>query len=650
MLTTIRERATGWIAWAIVILITIPFALWGVNSYFEGYSNVSVAAVEGDEIDYYDYQNLLHQERNRLRQLYGSNISAELLSAEILGRQVVNQMVDQVLLSQDARSRKYHVSDQQLADAIQRAPDFQTGDGIFSRELYERILQYSGFSPSQFEEQQRINASVQQIQTGFVESSLIIDKAVDQILALQLQTRLGEYAVLKPAEFVSQIRVSEEEIVAEYEENLSQYMDPEKVRVEFVELSISDFASQFEPNEETLREIFNSEIEQFMREEQRSVSHILLETGEDDYAEALTLADELVGRLNHGENFNDLAAAYSTDVGSASAGGSIGWISRGATVPEFEAVAFALEEGEISDPVKSSFGIHIIRVDEIQGQTQMEFEEVKDELIERATQEQAETEFFQIAEDVRNIAYEQPDTLDPVADALDVVVQTTDWFSRNVGTGIAANSIVRDAAFSDAVLLDGYNSDLVNAGDGVRVFIRKLDHKESSQLSLDEVRSEIHEKLLIAKSIDAAKVAGQELVQKLQDGRDWNEILESENLAASEIPSRAESVDYSVSEILRLVYESQVTNAQNSEYGGGQTQSGDYVIYNISEVVEGDPQAAAEEHRAQIEAAFRQRFGVDLYRNYIDRLRSEADVYINEEMISATEEDILDLLGVDNSY
>ena len=650
MLTTIRERATGWIAWAIVILITIPFALWGVNSYFEGYSSISVAAVEGDEIDYYDYQNLLHQERNRLRQLYGSNISAELLSAEILGRQVVNRMVDRVLLSQDARSRRYHVSDQQLADAIRQAPDFQTDDGIFSRELYERLLQYSGFSPSQFEEQQRINASVQQIQTGFVESSLIIDKAVDEVLALQLQTRLGEYAIIEPAEFVSQIRVSEEEIAAEYEDNLSQYMDPEKVRVEFVELSISDFASEFEPNEDTLREIFNSEIEQFMRQEQRSVSHILLETGEDDYAEALALADELIERLKDGENFKDLAAEYSTDVGSASAGGSIGWISRGATVPEFEAVAFEMEEGEISDPVKSSFGVHIIQVDEIQSQTQMEFEEVKDELIERATLEQAETEFFQIAEDVRNIAYEQPDTLDPVADVLGVDVQTTDWFSRNLGTGIAANSMVRDAAFSDAVLLDGYNSDLVNAGNGVRVFVRKLDHKERSQLSLDEVRSEIHEKLLIAKSNDAVKIAGQELVQKLRDGRDWNEILESENIAAIEIPSRAESVDYSVSEILSLVYDSQVTNAQKSEYGGGQTQNGNYVIYNISEIVEGDPQAATEEHRAQIEAAFRQRFGVDLYRNYIDRLRSEADVFINEDMISATQEDILDLLGQDSNY
>ncbi len=633
MLTSIREKATGWIAWAIVILITIPFALWGVNSYFTGGMNVNVAEFDGEEIDYETYQRALYSERERVRQIYGSNASAELLSGEILGRQVVNRLVNDTLLVRAAHEQGYRISDEQLAQAIRVAPGFQTEDG-FSRELYERVLRFSGFSPTEFEAVQRNNAATQQLQTGFIESSLPIEAMVEDALELLHQRRVGEYVIVEAAAYLADIQVTDAQIMAEYESNENLYIDDEAVKVEYLELSIDDFASNYTPTEQTLREIYDSQAQQYREEERRSVSHILLEGEAEDNTTAIEEAQSLVARLRGGEDFAGLAAEYSADVGSASQGGSLGWINRGATVPAFESVAFSLAENEISDPVESEFGVHIIRVDQIQAERFKSFEEVRAALTQQAIQTQAESEMFELAEEVRNIAFEQPDSLDPAGDLLGQSVQVSDWFSRAGGTGIAASVSVRQAAFDEAVLHDGFNSDVVSLDDGRHVVLRKLDYRPAAPLSLDLVKDEITEKLLAAKGAEQAQQFGESLIEQLNNGADWNETINNHGLTPASISVRTgDDGDRESAEVAAYVYAWEKPANGGIVYGSGPISNGRYAVFSISGVVAGDLATATDQERDELRNIMQLRYGLGLFESYLVQLRSDVEVSVNEELL-----------------
>ena len=634
MLTSIRERATGWIAWAIVILITIPFALWGVNSYFSGGTNVNVAEIDGEEIDYQTYQRALYNERERVRQQYGQNISADFLSGNILGRQVVNRLANEILLYRYANDQGFRISDEQLVEAILSSPGFQTEDGKFNRDQYERVLQFSGYSPSQFEEIQRNSAAVQQIQTGFIESVLPMDDAVDDILKVLKQKRIGEYSVIEPSRFLSESEVSEEEIQASYDRDKDRYKEEGRVKVQYIELLLLDFAKNLTPDEETLRDQYNADTERYLQAEQRSVSHILLKTEGDEDAGANELASQLVERLRAGEDFGALAAEYSADVGSAENEGSIGWIGRGATVPEFEVVAFSLKAGETSEPVKTNFGIHIIQVNEIESEKIKDFEEVRDELVEQVKRNRAELEMFEISEELRNIAYEQPDSLDPAADALGLNLEVSEWFTRTEGTGIAENPTVRAAAFSDEVLQQEFNSDVIQIDDGHLVVLRKNEFLAAKQLELAEVKAEVTEKLLALKSTAKAQGFAEELIKELKDGGDWNQVLSENGLSVTDIPSSDnESTDPLSFAIAKIVYSTEKPSPEKVVYGGSPVGDDQYLIFRLTDVVSGDTASASEDERQGIENAVRQRFGVGLFETYVTQLRDGIEIDINDELL-----------------
>ncbi len=636
MLTRIRERATGWIAWAIVILITIPFALWGVNSYFTGGINVNVAEFDGEVIDYESYQRALYSERDRMRQAFGSSATAELLSGDVLGRQVANRLVNDVLLQRDAHERGYRISDAALAEAILNEPSFQNEQG-FSRDLYERILQFSGYSPTEFESVQRSNAATQQVQTGFIESILQIDSSVDDLVQILNQRRLGEYAIVEPAGFLAEVRVTEEDIRAEYEENQSLYVDDERIKVEYIELSRSDFAVNFTPTDETLRQIYDAEAQQYREEERVRVRHIMLKSEGGDNFAALEEARDLIARIRRGEDFASLAAEHSDDFGSVEQGGSLGWINRGVTGPAFEAAAFALGEGEISDPVETVEGVHIIQVEEFQGEQIKSFEDVRDELTEQAISNQAEIEMFEIAEEMRNVAFEQPDSLEPARDLLGLRIQYSDWFGRNEGTGIASNSRVRRAAFSETVLEEGFNSDVISLDDGRQILLRKRDYRPPETLSLALVEAEITEKLLSEKSAAMARGHAEFLLDRLSDGADWTETLYEQGLEAYEIPVRTGNAnDIDSAQVAAYVYAWEKPGPSGAAYGGGPISDGRFAMFRITGIAEGGEESVTMQELDNLRSIYLLRYGAGLFESYVAQLRQGIDVSFNEELLTSS--------------
>ncbi len=638
MLTSIRERATGWIAWAIVILITIPFALWGVNSYFTGLTEIDVAQVDGIEIDYQEYQRALYAERDRVRGQFGSNASPELLSGEVLGRRVVERMVNDVLLSRDAEDNGYRVSDQQLASFIRAERAFQTDDQ-FDQTRYERVLQISGYSPAQFEGVQRASAAVQQIYNGFALSSLSIDQTVDDYMALSLQERLGQYAVIDSETLLSEIEVDQAAVQAIYDSNPDAYREPARMQIEFLELKVDDFAVDYEPSQEELERIYDSRTEDFLNMEQRSISHILIELSEDAQdadSDAQSLAQKLADRARAGNDFAALAREYSKDSGSAQAGGSLGFINRGVTVPEFEAVAFSLPVGEISDPVRSQFGYHVIRVDEIRAERIKTFEEAREELTKIATRQAAEAEMFDVVEEIRNITYEQPETLDPLRESLGFALEVSDWFSLGRGEGIASHQAVRQSAFSDQVRNDGFNSDVIELDIDHFVVLRMRDYHEAEQLPLEEVEAEIREEILVDKSSERATEIGNRLIEQLKasEQNGWNEIIADYGLESTDLSVEGDDAEnLRLPEILFNVYSAPKPTDNSVSYGGAPLSDGAFFVYRITAVVEGDVAQTDSAQREQVNVLLQQRFGDALFSGHLDSLRTSADIQIHEDVL-----------------
>ncbi len=644
MLTSIRERATGWIAWAIVILITIPFALWGVNSYFTGLTEVEVAEVDGAEIDYLDYQRALYAERDRVRSQLGTNASPELLSGSVLGRQVVERMINDLLLSRNAEDSGYRISDGQLARFIRAESTFQS-EGQFDQALYERVLQFSGYSPSQFEGIQRVSAAVQQIHNGLSLSSLDLSSAVEQTLSLALHIRHGDYAIIRPQQFLSEIDITADMIQSEYDENSADYREPEKTRIQFLELQLENFATDYDPSEEELSRIYDAQTEEFLKEEQRSVSHVLIElSGDSENAEddALALAQEVAEKARQGLDFSTLASEYSADAGSAQVGGSLGFINRGVTVPEFEAVAFSQEEGQISDPVRSQFGYHVIRVDEIRAEAIMTFEEARSDLIDAATRQAAETEMFEVIEEVRNVSYEQPETLEPVADSLGLELQISDWLTRESGAGVAAHAAVRQEAFSTQVLDDEFNSDVIEIDVDHFVVFRKYDYQASKLLPVEEVESEIREKLLVAISAEQSEALGLEIIDELNSDAeiDWNDLIADRGLESIALPSGDESADSITLELQSSVYANAKPDGNSVSYGGTGLSDGSYAVFRITDIVYGDIAELDDAQRSQASTLLNQRFGDALFTGHLTSLRNAANIVVHEDALSESGPDL----------
>ncbi len=630
MLTAIRDRASGWIAWAIVILISIPFALWGINAYFEEGVNANVAEFDGEVIAYPIYQRSLYNSRNRIRQNTGNEVDAEMLSGEVLGRQVIDDLVGEYLVQREVGSLGYRVSDRQLAEAIRLEAAFQDEAGNFSKRQYEQSVRMMGYSTNEFEDMQRGNAEVQQLVAGFMESSLPVQTAVDEILSLLLQQRTGEYAIIESGPILEEIEVSEDEIVAEYESDESRYTEPEKIKVLFIELNRNEFAVDFEPSEETITDIYLADRDLFRSEERRDVSHILLD------ADQANIADDLLARLRDGEDFETLAAEYSSDLASAENGGNIGWISRGASAPEFEASAFSLEVGEISGPVESSFGTHIIRVNEIEAEEILPFEEVRDELTMRAKREHAEAELFEATEELSNIAFEQPDSLQPAANALGLEIKESDWFTSTEGAGIGSLAAVRAAAFGTEVG-QGYNSDVIQAEDGRVIVLRIQDRQPSVLLALDEVRDQVVESILAAKGAEYTKQVAEDIIMQIDAGQDWNSVLADNGLETVELPSRIEGGGENsyVAEISRIIYawNRPTEDSEKDVHGHRELNGGNHVVFRITGVEPGDMSLATDEDRQQVESIVNFRFGPNLFESFRSGLREGVQVNINDELL-----------------
>lgn len=641
MLSEIRERATGWIAYIIVGIIIIPFAFWGVHQYFSGGEEVVVADVGGTEIQQADYRQNLDNRRRQMRQLMGENFNPDLVNSPEFKRSVLDDMISRILLRKRAEEYGYRIGDAALADRIRSNPNFQSGEE-FSSEVYKTQLARMGMNQQGFEASMRQQLVLQQLRDGIRDSAFTTPSEKQLLLGLMLQERRFDYAVLNMQRFIDDQEVSQSEIKEEYDANSDSYRTPEKLKLEYVELSVDDLAADVSVSEEDIEQAYERNKERFTTDAVRRASHILFEVdqdaGEEAEQQALAEARSVLEELRNGADFAALAEERSDDPGSASKGGDLGNVEPGMMVEPFQRALFALEEeGALTEPVRTRFGYHIIKLTEYEPPEIKPLEAVRGQLEQEERKKQAEALFLDQAEAFRNISYEQPQSLEPVADQLGLEIQESDWFTRDEGTGIAAKPEVREVAFSDEVYSDGLNSTAIELDINTLVVVRKLDVQPADLQPLEEVQDDIVADIKRRKAREYVAALGPDLVEKLKSDSGWDAILAEQSLSAQEATrSRADgqSADEAAPPpaLMEAVFRAAPPSGGPPVFGGVES-NGDYVLFRLTAVMEGNPDTASESVRTSVSRRLAQRRSQDLVQQYIADLREQAEVKIKEDAL-----------------
>ena len=619
MLQVIRDRATGWIAYTIIILICIPFVLWGVNSYFGNPAIPDVAFVGGDAISQQDFQRAYQQSRAR----------APNADDTLLKQQVLQQLIDRQLLEQATDNLDFRLSDQQLDITIRANPDFQE-NGAFSINRYQRLLLQSGTDPVAYEQGLRQAMAVSQLQQGLVESAFITDNSLTHLIELQNQKRHIEMLVLPLDKALESQTVDEEEIINFYKENGSRYQNPEKVKIQYLELNLDKLASDIEVSNAELEQAYQERITQYTIPEERKASHILIsvpaDASSEDVEKAKARVDELYDVLQSGtQTFADIESVAGDEPSLEV--GELGIITKGMMEPSFEDALFSLTEpGAISEPVKTSFGYHIIKLDEITPAQITAFDEVKDELMLEIRQQRAEPEFFSAAEILANLSFEHQDSLQVAAEALGLNIQESDWIERSGSDdGIAKYPSVVNTAFGEEVLQEGYNSQVLEVEPSHLIVIRKLDYQPSQPLSLEEARASIEEQLKQQKAREQLQAQVEDLMEQVKNGASMQQLADQEENIELQQYDALERNTPGIDRAARdLAFRLTPTATETPAIGSVSLTNGDQAIVAVLDV--NTETETDDSTRDLLRATLERQIGLSQYQSFVTSQRAQAEI------------------------
>ena len=508
MLQAINDRIKGWLGIVIVALIALPFAFWGIQSYIGGGSEQYAAKVNDTEISQNEFKYNLSLQRQKLQQQFDGKIPFD---DAILKQRVMDQLVNRKLLEESANKAGYLISDNQLSENLKK---IFTRDGKFDREYVDQILQSKGMTIAQLEYQLRSDMQISQIMDALINTSFITDDEARRLAELEHQERKISTLTFSIDHFATGIEITEEEIKTAYEADSDQYMLPEKISIEYVELKSDVLSGDVEVDEQAIASMYDEYVAAVSQKEQRKARHILLKTDVDE-ASARTQLLDIRKQLSGGASFDDLARKHSQDVGSAKQGGDLGWVEAGQMVKPFEDALYAMKVGEVSDVIESQFGLHLIKLEKIQSEPVQSMQEKRAELEQTFKQEVVSNKFYDLSELMATTAYENADSLTSVTEALNVKAQSSEYFTRDSGTGIANNEKIRSAAFSKLVLEDSSNSDVIEISPEHILVLRLLDRKPASLLPLDAVHAAIESSLKLKKSHETTLAAAREVKAKI---------------------------------------------------------------------------------------------------------------------------------------
>ncbi len=513
MLQSIRNRAQGVFAWVILLMICIPFAFWGIQNYFGSGQEQPVVVVGEKEIFQRDVVRAYQQLAARIGGM-GQ------VDETMLKNLAIKNLVDEEVLSQAVDEQGYTISDSQIRSAIQEVPYFQT-DGKFDKVKFSNVLKAQQISESGLVVQLRRSLEIGQFSDGVTRTSFVTPSEVDGFLRLRDQERSAEYMIV-PVETISD-SIADELIDKYYTEHIELFQNPEQVAIDFIELSVDDIAKTIEVTEEQLLSSYEGQKDLYTKTARRRLSHILVAAGNDVTAEseaaALSKINQAKTRIDNGEDFALVAQEMSDDSISGKQGGDLGVINLSDMDAAFEKAALDLSLGAVSEPVKTPFGYHLVKLTELEAGEIKPFEAVRDEVEKAYRRQTAENGFYETGERLAQVSYENPESLEPAAETTTLTIKQSDLFSRDQGEGIAAGQAIRSAAFADDVL-GGKNSEPVEVSPDKIVVLRVNQRIPATNKPLADVKQDIIEILQIEISKEKARTLANSLLEKVKEGQD----------------------------------------------------------------------------------------------------------------------------------
>jgi peptidyl-prolyl cis-trans isomerase D len=630
MLQKIREKITGWVAGVVLALLAFVFAVWGIDIGFS--SRNTAAVVNGDEIPIGPVRQSIQLQVSRLAQQIGADVP-EVLEDQIR-RDVIEDFVRQRLLLQRVREEGYRIGDDELRREIREMPVFQVG-GQFSMESYRALLANYGQSPAGFEAEQRQIMEIGQLQDGILRSAFATTDELERQVRLDREQRELEWVRLPVSNYAGDVTVDEAQILATYEATPDAYQSPETVDVEYLEIDLESIAAGVEVTDEEARLTYEEQVARepdlFRAPETRRARHILVAIDDDtDEAEAEARAQELLERVQGGEDFAAVAQEASDDTGSAPLGGDLDWVEPGVMVAPFEEALFSMEDGEIRGPVRTPFGFHVILLEETREGETRTFEEARAQIEEDLRRTKAEDTYYERAETLERFAFDNPDTLVPAADELGLEIQRLSGVRRTGNTGLAANPEFVSTAFSLEVLEDGENSAALELEEGRAVVLRVAEHYPAELLPLAEVRDRIRAQLEREAARALAEQAASDLRQQLADGSSADEVavaFDGDHEAArlvgrqdTEVPRPVRDAAFAAAAPQGVPVVDIVPLADGSQ-----------IVFRLTRVEPGDSESVPVAERRQLREQLIRRSGGEEITAYLAQLREDASVVVSTE-------------------
>ena len=529
MMDRLREGVNSIAVKIILGLIILSFVFAGVGSYIVGGTNNAAAKVGNTDIPRGEFEMAYQNERNRMQAQLGdyfSQMLADPAYVESFRKSVLDRMINDVLLDQQAEALGLRISDEQVRSMILEMPQFQS-NCQFDQEIYQASLRRAGFSPDTFAEYMRRELVREQLLNALQTSEFTLPGEVQVQGELFTQTRDIRTVAIDFEEFAKNVELTDEEIQDYYKANQDNFTRPEQAKVAYIELSAEALKTQIEVSDEEVQKYYDEHLDKYSSEEQRRVAHILVEG--DDEAKAQAILDE----LNNGAEFATLAEEKSDDFGSAEIGGDLGWIERDVMDPAFEEAAFALENvGDVSELVKSDFGYHIIKLEELKDSVAKPFADVAAEIKQELVDQKAVDKFYELQNELERVAFEYPDSLDDASKAVDQEVKSTGFVSQADAPEVLRNPAVMQAILSPEVKEDGLNSEAIEVAPEHIVVVRVEEARPETVLPLDEVKDQVVTELSRVKGEQGALELGTKVVAALKEGK--TEVLAENNLAFGE--------------------------------------------------------------------------------------------------------------------
>jgi peptidyl-prolyl cis-trans isomerase D len=506
MLTKIREKSQGAFAGVILTVICVPFVLWGINNYTNDGQESPVASV--GKKDFYQ------RDVNKAYEKYQQSLGGLAVDEASMKSQALSKLIKDEVLLQYVHQKGLTISDDAIRDFIHTLPYFQT-DGKFDEAKYKSMLSSQRMSSPEFVSQIKNALVMEQFQKSILESSFATPYDLERVFKIQNQQRDVEYVTVPVAALTQ--TPNDDAIKTYYDAHQTQYQVPEQMSVEYIELTLEDLAKTVEVTDEKVNAFYEEQKAQYSTPERRKVAHILFEINDkQDEKAALEKATKAKTDLVS-KDFSELAKELSDDKVTGKDGGDLGLFSAGVMEKDFDNAAIALKQGEVSTPVKSQFGYHLIKVIELTPEQIKPFESVKAEVTKAYQKSQAENLFYQQGEALTESAYQNSDNLQASASQLNLTIKKTALFTKTQGEGITAEEKIRSVAFSDEVL-NGTNSTPIEVSNDHLVVLRLLEHKAAENKPLEQVKAEIVKAVQLEQAQQKAIETAKEIKTKLLAG------------------------------------------------------------------------------------------------------------------------------------